>query len=78
MTALYHIVIMFTLVLRNLAEFVILFYLNMFFVNNETLVQLYKMNARPYLDYVIVVYSPQCLYLINTVKSVQRHFTKTS
>ena len=69
---------MFTLVLRNLAEFVILFYLNMFFVNNETLVQLYKMNARPYLDYVIVVYSPQCLYLINTVKSVQRHFTKTS
>ena len=46
----------------------------MFFVNNETLVKLYKIYARPYLNYVSVVYSPYCLYLIDTVESVQRHF----
>ena len=49
---------------------------NMFFVNNETLVKLYRIYARSYLDYVSVVYSPHCLYLIDTVESVQRHFTK--
>ena len=48
----------------------------MFFVNNEMLVKLYKIYARPYLDYACVVYSPHCLYLIDTVESVQRHFTK--
>ena len=49
---------------------------NMFFVNNETLVKLYKFYARPYLDYANVFYSSHCLYLIDTVESVQRHFTK--
>ena len=44
--------------------------------SNETLVQLYKIYARPYLDYASVVYSSHCLYLIDTVESVQRHFTK--
>ena len=48
----------------------------MFFVNNETLVKLYKIYAQHYLDYASAVYSPHCLYLIDTVKSVQRHFTK--
>ena len=49
---------------------------NMFFVNNETLVKLYKIYARPYSDYASVAYSPHCLYLIDTVESLQRHFTK--
>ena len=49
---------------------------NMFYVNNETLVKLYKIYARSYLDYTIVVYSPHCLQLIDTVESVQCHFTK--
>ena len=53
---------------------VILF--NIFFVINETLVKLYKIYARLYLDYACVVYSPHCLYLIDTVESIQRHFTK--
>ena len=48
----------------------------MFFVNNETLVKLYKTYARPFLDYASVVYSPHCLYLIDTVASVQRHFSE--
>ena len=34
------------------------------------------MYARPNLDYVSVVYPPRCLYLIDTVKNIQRHFTK--
>ena len=53
-----------------------LFYLICFFVSNETLVKLYKIYARPYLDYASVVYSPHCLHFIVTVESVQRHFTK--
>ena len=36
----------------------------------------YKIYARHYLDYASVVYSPHCLYLIDTVESVQHHFTK--
>ena len=48
----------------------------MFFVNNETLVKLYNIYARPFLDYVSVVYSPHCLHLIDTVENVKRHFTK--
>ena len=47
----------------------------MFFVNNETLVKLYKIHARLYLDYASVVYSPHCIFLIDTVENVQRHFT---
>ena len=46
---------------------------SMFFVNNETLVKLYKFYARHFLDYASVVSSPHCLYLIDTVESVQRH-----
>ena len=49
---------------------------NMFFVNNEMLVKLYKTYARPFSDYASVVYSLHCLYLINTDESAQRHFTK--
>ena len=49
---------------------------HIFFVNNETLVKLYKIYARAYLDYASVVYSPYCLYLIYTVESVQSHFTR--
>ena len=49
---------------------------NTFFADNETLVKLYKIYARPYLDYASVVYSPHCLYLIDTLESVQRHFIK--
>ena len=49
---------------------------NIFFVNNETLVKLYKIYARPYLDYASVVYSPNCLFLTDTVECVQRHFNK--
>ena len=56
----------------NQVCYVILFY--MFFVNNETLVKLYKIYAQLYLDYAYVAYSPYCLYLIDAVKSVQRHF----
>ena len=37
---------------------------------------MYKIYARPYLDYASVVYSPRCLYLIDTVESVQLHFIK--
>ena len=67
---------MFILVLRKLVKFVMLFYLTCFFVNNETSVELYKIYARPYLDYASAVYSPHSLFLIDTVESVQRHFTK--
>ena len=48
----------------------------MSFVNNETLVKLYKVYTPPYLDYASVVYSPHCLYFIDTVEIEQRHFTK--
>ena len=36
----------------------------------------YKIYAQHYLDYASVVYSPYYLYLIDTVESVQHHFTK--
>ena len=37
---------------------------------------MYKIYAQPYLDYASVVHSPHRLYLIDTVESVQRYFTK--
>jgi hypothetical protein len=49
---------------------------NMYFVNNDILLKLYKTYARPYLDYASVVYSPHFLYLIDAVEGVQRQFTK--
>ena len=48
---------------------------NTFFINNEISVKLYKIYARPYLDYASVVYSLHCLHFIDTVEIV-RHFTK--
>ena len=48
----------------------------MFFVSNETLVKLYKIYVRPYLDYASVVYSLHCLHIIDTIESVHRHCTK--
>ena len=45
-------------------------------VNKEAFVKFYKIYTRPYLDYASVFYSPHCLYLIDTVENVQRHFTK--
>ena len=34
------------------------------------------MLAQPYLDCASVIYSLHCLYLIDTVESMQRQFTK--
>ena len=49
---------------------------NKFFVNSEMFVKLYKIYAQPYLDYACVVFSSNCLYLIDTIESGQRHITK--
>ena len=43
----------------------------------EKIVDVYKIYAWPYLDYASVVYSPHCLYLIDTVESIQSHFAKS-
>ena len=42
----------------------------MFFVKTKTIVNLYKIEAKPYLDYANFVNSLHCLHLINTVESV--------
>ena len=43
---------------------------------DNTLINLFETYALPLLDYASVIYSPHCLMLIDSIESVQRHFTK--
>jgi hypothetical protein len=49
---------------------------NMYDVNNDILIRLYKVYARPYLEYATVIYSPHTLYLIDSIENVQKNFSK--
>ena len=49
---------------------------NVYNVDNTMLINLYKIYARPYLDYASVIYSPHYLQMIDIIENVQRKFTK--
>ena len=49
---------------------------NLYDMDNNTLINLFKTYALPLLDYASVIYSPHCLMLIDSIESVQRHFSK--
>ena len=45
-------------------------------MDNNTLINLFKTYALLLLDYASVIYLTHCLMLIDSIESVQRHFTK--
>ena len=45
-------------------------------MDNNTLINFFKTYALPLLKYARVICSPYCLMLIDSIESVQRHFTK--
>ena len=46
------------------------------FMDNNTLINLFKTYALSLLDYASVIYSLHCLMLIDSIESIQKHFTK--
>ena len=49
---------------------------NLYDRDNNTLINLFKTYALPLLDFASVIYSPHCLMLIDSIESIQKHFTK--
>ena len=49
--------------------------INVYNADNTVLTNLYKIYAKPYLDYASIIYSPHYLQIINITKNVQRNFT---
>jgi hypothetical protein len=49
---------------------------NLQYCNNNVLVQLFKCYVRPILEYGSIIFSPHCIYLVDTIEHVQRNFTK--